>query len=58
MKIILLDENLPVPLKNDFSDSFEVLTVYDKGWQSKKNGGHSGGQTWDPIYPTTLTPIR
>jgi hypothetical protein len=38
MKIILLDENLPVPLKNDFSDYFEVLTVYDKGWQSKKNG--------------------
>jgi hypothetical protein len=31
-------KNLPVPLKNDFSDSFEVLTVYDKGWQSKKNG--------------------
>ena len=38
MKIILLDENLPVPLKNDFSDNFEVITVYDKGWQSKQNG--------------------
>lgn len=38
MKIILLDENLPVPLKNDFSDTFEVITVYDKGWQSKQNG--------------------
>jgi predicted nuclease of predicted toxin-antitoxin system len=38
MKIILLDENLPVPLKNDFSENFEVLTVYDKGWQSKQNG--------------------
>ncbi len=38
MKIILLDENLPVPLKNDFSDNFEVLAIHDKGWQSKKNG--------------------
>ncbi len=38
MKIILLDENLPVPLKNDFSENFEVVTVYDKGWQSKENG--------------------
>ncbi|PSR11741.1 MAG: hypothetical protein DA408_19450 [Bacteroidetes bacterium] len=38
MKIILLDENLPNPLKNDFSDRFEVVTVHDKGWQSKENG--------------------
>lgn len=38
MKIILLDENLPAPLKNDFSPNFEVFTVYDKGWQSKQNG--------------------
>ncbi len=38
MKIILLDENLPVPLKNDFSNKFEVVTVHDKGWQSKQNG--------------------
>ena len=38
MKIILLDENLPVPLKNNFSDNLEVITVYDKGWQSKQNG--------------------
>lgn len=38
MKIILLDENLPVPLRNDFSENFEVITVYDKGWQSKQNG--------------------
>jgi predicted nuclease of predicted toxin-antitoxin system len=37
MKIILLDENLPNPLKNDFSDRFEVVTVHDKGWQSKEN---------------------
>ncbi len=28
MKIILLDENLPAPLKNDFSGAFEVVTVY------------------------------
>lgn len=38
MKVILLDENLPVPLKNEFSNSFEVITVYDKKWQSKENG--------------------
>jgi len=38
MKIILLDENLPAPLKKDFSDQFEVFTIYDKGWQSKENG--------------------
>lgn len=38
MKIILLDENLPAPLKNDFSNAFQVVTIYDKGWQSKENG--------------------
>ena len=38
MKIILLDENLPNPLKKDFSDSFEVVTVHDKGWSSEQNG--------------------
>lgn len=38
MKIILLDENLPDPLKNDFSRTFRVVTVHDKGWQSKQNG--------------------
>jgi len=38
MKIILLDENLPNPLKNDFSEGFEVVTVHDKGWSSKQNG--------------------
>lgn len=37
MKILLLDENLARPLKNDFSDQFEVFTIYDKGWQSKKD---------------------
>jgi hypothetical protein len=38
MITILLDENLPAPLKKDFSDAFLIFTVYDKGWQSKKNG--------------------
>lgn len=38
MKRILLDENLPVPLKKDFSENFTVITIYDKGWQSKQNG--------------------
>ncbi len=37
-KKLLLDENLPNPLKNDFSDKFEVSTVHDRGWASLKNG--------------------
>ena len=37
-KKLLLDENLPRPLKNDFSDTFEVATVHDMGWASLKNG--------------------
>lgn len=35
---MLLDENLPKPLKNHFSDKVEVLTVPEMGWASKKNG--------------------
>lgn len=38
MKTLLLDENLPRPLKQYFSEGFEVKTVPDLGWQSKKNG--------------------
>jgi predicted nuclease of predicted toxin-antitoxin system len=34
---LLLDENLPKRLKNDFSEH-EIYTVRDKGWNSKKNG--------------------
>ncbi len=34
---LLLDENLPKRLKKDFAD-FEIFTVRDKGWNSKKNG--------------------
>lgn len=34
---ILLDENLPKKLKNDFS-GIEVYTVREKGWQGKQNG--------------------
>jgi len=33
----MLDENLPVPLKNDFSDTFDVVTVHDKGWRPRQN---------------------
>ncbi len=35
---ILLDENLPRPLKGYFSKDFEILTVHELGWQSKQNG--------------------
>jgi hypothetical protein len=38
MKRLLLDENLPRQLKSHFSSEFDVLTVPDLGWQSKKNG--------------------
>lgn len=34
---LLLDENLPKRLKTDFSQ-YEIYTVRDKGWNSKKNG--------------------
>ena len=37
MKLIL-DENLPRQLKNDFGPGFEVQTVRDMGWLGKKNG--------------------
>ena len=35
---MLLDENLPKPLARYFSQDFEVFTVPDMGWASKKNG--------------------
>jgi reverse gyrase len=35
---VLLDENLPVKLKNGFSLTIEVYTVYDMKWNSLKNG--------------------
>ena len=38
MKRVLLDENLPKQLKGHFSSEFEVTSVPDLGWQSKKNG--------------------
>lgn len=34
---LLLDENLPKRLKNDFPDH-EIHTVRDKGWNGIKNG--------------------
>ena len=38
MRKVLLDENLPRPLIKHFSTDFEVSTVPDQGWASKKNG--------------------
>lgn len=34
---LLLDENLPKKLKQDFQE-YDVYTVRDKGWSGKKNG--------------------
>lgn len=34
---LLIDENLPKRIKNDFQDH-EIFTVSDKGWRSKSNG--------------------
>ena len=34
---LLLDENLPRSLKEDFSE-FEIFTVLDKGWNGISNG--------------------
>ncbi|WP_428234869.1 DUF5615 family PIN-like protein [Gracilimonas sp.] len=34
---LLLDENIPHPLKKDLSQ-YEVFTVQDMGWQGKENG--------------------
>lgn len=34
---ILLDENLPKRLKNDFPDH-EIYTIREKAWNGKKNG--------------------
>jgi predicted nuclease of predicted toxin-antitoxin system len=34
---LLLDENLPKRLKQDFPEH-EIYTVRDKGWDGKKNG--------------------
>ncbi len=36
---ILLDENLPVELKNEFDDeSFDIFSVKDMKWGGIKNG--------------------
>ena len=35
---ILLDESLPIKLRDDFDLSHEVWTVRDRGWLGKKNG--------------------
>lgn len=38
MKRILLDENLPRPLSRHFPNKFQLTSVPDMGWTSKKNG--------------------
>lgn len=35
---ILIDENLPKKIKFRFGHGFEMLTINDMGWNSKKNG--------------------
>lgn len=35
---ILIDENLPTKLKFRFGVNYEVLTVNDMNWNTKKNG--------------------
>lgn len=35
---ILLDENIPVSLKNSFTGHFDVFTVAQMKWNGKKNG--------------------
>jgi predicted nuclease of predicted toxin-antitoxin system len=35
---ILIDENLPLKLKNSFGDRHEVSSAREMGWQGKKNG--------------------
>lgn len=35
---ILLDENMPVKVKYDFGEGYEVKTVKEMGWLGKKNG--------------------
>ncbi len=41
---LLLDENLPKRLKKDFAN-FEIFTVRDKGWNSKKNGEYTSNNS-------------
>lgn len=35
---ILIDENLPLKLKEGFGDSHEVYSAREMNWQGKKNG--------------------
>ncbi len=37
MKTVILDENLPIPLRY-FLSEFEVVTVQYQGWSGKQNG--------------------
>ena len=44
---ILLDENLPVKLKFDFGEGFEMFSVQDMKWQGKSNGELLGLMTFN-----------
>ena len=44
---ILLDENIPAKIKFDFGQGYEVRTVRDMGWLSKKNGELLGLMTFN-----------
>lgn len=35
---ILFDQGTPVPLRQSFSSSHRVSTVYERGWSTLKNG--------------------
>jgi len=35
---LLLDENLPIKLKEYFSDVHQILTIREMNWVGKKNG--------------------
>lgn len=35
---ILFDQGTPVPLRQSFSSSHQVSTVYERGWSTLKNG--------------------
>ena len=35
---LMLDEDVPVPLRHDFDSAFDVETVEYRGWKSAENG--------------------
>ena len=47
MKKVLLDENLPLKLKDRLQDVCEIYTVNDKGWNALENGELIGAMQYD-----------